>query len=154
MFRYGDEPAPGDPYFLNRLYLFPDEATASAFVAGRPAALATGGVKLVPGATPASGSELLPGVLTDLGDESLAFAFVRDFGEEPETGYEIYARVGNVVAAVSLSGPAGLAIDATAAIAAAQAACLEAGACPDALPVPAALRTMPAATPSVATPAA
>jgi hypothetical protein len=63
-------------------------------------------------------------------------------------------RFGDVVAAVSLEGPADLTIDTSAAITAAQAACLEAGMCPDARPVPGAFRIMPAAAPSATTPAA
>lgn len=152
-FQYGDEPAPGDPYLLIRLYQFPEEDAASAFVAGRSEALANGGFQLATGAAPGSGSDLLPGVATDLGDESLAFLFVRQFIDDRATGYEIYVRVGDVVAAVSIEGPPGMPIDTTAEIAAAQTACLEAGSCSGALPVPTALRTMLPATPSSATPA-
>jgi hypothetical protein len=154
-FQSGEEPAPGDPYLLVRLYLFPDEATATAFMTSRPDALATGGFSLVIDAAPEAGSELLPGEATDLGDESLAFSFVRAFnnGDRFE-GYEVFVRVGETVAAVSLEGPPDMPLEQVTEIAAAQAACLEAGACPDALPASAVLRTSPAATPSTATPAA
>jgi hypothetical protein len=80
---------PGDPYLLTHLFQFPDEAAASAFVAGRSEALATGGVKLATGAGRQTRSDLLPGVMTDLGDESVAFSFMRDFGEKQATGYDV-----------------------------------------------------------------
>ena len=75
-FQRGEEPAPGDYYFLNRLYTFPDENTATEFMASRPEVLATGGFALVSDAAPEARSDLLPGEATDLGDESLAFSFV------------------------------------------------------------------------------
>jgi hypothetical protein len=153
-FQFGEEPAPGDPYLLVRLYLFPDEATAAEFMASRPDALATGGFALATDAAPEAGSEPLPGAVTELGDESLAFSFVRAFnnGDRFE-GYEVFVRVGEMVAAVSLEGPPDMPLEQVTEIAAAQAACLEVGACPDALPVSAVLRTTPDATPSAATPA-
>jgi hypothetical protein len=129
--------------------------TATAFMASRPDALATGGFALVADAAPDAGSAPLPGVLTDLGDESLAFSFVRAFTDGARfEGYEVFVRVGVMVAAVSLEGPPGMPLAQVAAIAVAQASCLEAGACPDALPVPDALLAAPAATPSAATPPA
>jgi hypothetical protein len=154
-FQPGEEPAPGDPYLLVRLYLFPDEATASAFMASRPDAIATGGFAVASDAAPEAGSELLPGEATDLGDESLAFSFVRAFnnGDRFE-GYEVFVRVGEIVAAVSLEGSPDMPLEQVTEIAAAQAACLEAGACPNALPVSAVVRALPSATPSAATPAA
>jgi hypothetical protein len=150
-FMLGEEPAPGDPFLLNRLYHFPDDASAIAFMDSRPDALATGGAKLATGAGPETRSDLLPGEATDLGDQSMAFSFVRDFDGNRAEGYEVYVRVGDMIAAVSLEGPSSMPLDQVADIAAAQAACLEAGACPDALPVPEALLTgfgtLPAATP-------
>jgi hypothetical protein len=152
-FQLGEEEAPTDPYFLTRLYRFPDEAAATAFMAGRPEALATGGFLLATGATDEASAELLPGEATDLGDESMAFSFVRAFDDGGRfEGFEVYVRVGAMVAAVSLENPPGMTLDLVAEIAAAQAACLEAGACPDALPVPEALLAPPA-IPDAATPA-
>jgi hypothetical protein len=91
--------------------------------------------------------------VTDLGDESLAFSFVRAFDDGGRfTGYEIYTRVGEVVAAVSMEGPPDMPLQLVADIAAAQAACLAAGACPNALPVPVAVLA-PAAATLAATPA-
>ncbi len=154
-FQRGDEPAPGDYYFLNRLYAFPDEDVATEFLASRPDALVTGGFALVSDAAPEARADLLPGEATDLGDESLAFSFVRAFDDGNQyTGFEVFVRVGATVAAVSLEGPPDMPLQQVSEIAAAQAACLEAGTCPDALPVPAALLATPAATPAAATPAA
>jgi hypothetical protein len=155
-FRWGEEDSAGeDHYFLTRLFAFPDEAAATDFMAGRPDALATGGFLLATGATDEASTELLPGEATDLGDESLAFDFVRAFDDGWRVeGYEIYVRVGATVAAVSLEGPPDMPLDLVTELAAAQAACLEAGACPDALPVPDAFYAAPAATPEAATPAA
>lgn len=153
-FQPGEEEGPNDSYFLNRLFAFPDEATARAFMASRPDVLAAGGFAKVSDAAPDARMDLLPGEVTDLGDESLAFSFVRAFDDGGRfTGYEIYTRVGEVVAAVSMEGPADMPLGLVAEIATAQAACLAAGACPDALPVPDALLALPEATP-VATPAA
>jgi hypothetical protein len=140
-FMLGEEPAPGDPYLLNRLYHFPDEASAIAFMESRPDALATGGAKLATGAGPDTRSDPVPGEVTGLGDQSMAFSFVRDFDGNRAEGYEVYVRVGDLIAAVSLQGPPGMPLDQVADIAAAQAACLEAGSCPDAMPVPEALLT-------------
>lgn len=151
LFSRGEEPAPGDYYFLNRLYAFPDEGAAAAFLASRPDALASGGFALVSDAAPEAREDLLPGEATDLGDESLAFSFVRAFDDGTQaSGFEVFVRVGDVVSAVSLEGPPDMPLAQVTEIAAAQAACLEAGACPAALPVPKALLAAPAA----ATPAA
>ncbi len=153
-FLFGEEESPTeDHYFLNRLYRFPDEAAAEAFMASRPDALATGGYLLWSGATEEAGSDLLPGEAQDLGDESLAFDFVRAFDDGMSfEGYEIYVRVGEMVAAVSLEGPPDLELAQVEEIAAAQAACLEAGECPEAFPVPetfyAPLDATPEATPA------
>jgi hypothetical protein len=150
-FQRGEEPAPGDYYFLNRLYTFPDEDVAAEFMASRPEVLATGGFALVSDAAPEARSDLLPGEATDLGDESLAFSFVRAFDDGRQyAGFEVFVRVGEIVAAVSLEGPPDMPLEQVTELAAAQAACLEAGACPDALPVPEAILAAPAA----ATPAA
>lgn len=137
-FLFGEEESlTEEHYVLNRLFRFPDEAAADAFMASRPDALATGGYRLWSGATEEAGSDLLPGEARDLGDESLAFAFVRAFDDGLSfAGYEIYLRVGEMVAAVSLEGPPDLALAQVEEIAAAQAACLEAGECPEAFPVP------------------
>ncbi len=99
-FQRGEEPAPGDYYFLNRLYTFPDENTATEFMASRPEVLATGGFALVSDAAPEARSDLLPGEATDLGDESLAFSFVRAFDDGSQyAGFEVFVRVGEIVAA-------------------------------------------------------
>ena len=144
-----------EAYLLVRLYAFPDEVTATEFMASRPETLATGGFALASHAAPEAGSELLPGEATDLGDESLAFSFVRAFTDGARfEGYEVFVRVGSIVAAVSLEGPPEMPLEQVADIAVAQAACLEAGACLEALPESAVLRTLPTATPGVATPAA
>ena len=150
-FQRGEELTTGDYYFLTRLFAFPDESTAVDFLASRPDALATGGFLKVSDAAPGAREDLLPGEVTDLGDESLAFSFVRAFTDGSQgVGYEVYVRVGETVAAVSLEGPPDMPLQQVTELAAAQAACLEAGSCPDALPVPEALLTAPAA----ATPAA
>ena len=117
--------------------------------------LATGGFALVSDAAPEARSDLLPGEATDLGDESLAFSFVRAFDDGNQyAGFEVFVRVGEIVAAVSLEGPPDMPLQQVTELAAAQAACLEAGACPEALPVPEAFLAAPAATPAAATPAA
>lgn len=153
LFLVGEEESPDDHYFLNRLYQFPDEETAVEFIASRPDALETGGFRLATGATEEAGSELLADEATDLGDESLAFSFVRAFDDGSRNeGYEVFVRVGAMVAAVSLEGPPDLLLEQVTEIAAAQAACLEAGACPDALPVPEDWLTAPEGTPTAATP--
>ena len=133
----GEDAAPGDAYYLNRLYRFPDNATAEAFMASRPEALATGGFRLATGATDETRSDLVPGEASNVGDESMAFAFVRAFddGRRAE-GYEVYVRVGNTVAAVSLEGPPDTPLGQVTDLAEAQAACLEAGECPAGYPVP------------------
>ena len=152
-FQVGEEESPDDHFLLNRLYEFPDEDAAAAFLAGRPDALETGGFQLATGATEEAGSELLAGEATDLGDESLAFAFVRAFDDGARyEGYEVFVRVGAMVAAVSVEGPPDMALEEVTGLAAAQAACLEDGACPDALPVPEAWLAPPEATPADATP--
>jgi len=151
-FQVGEEEGPNDFYFLTRLFAFPDDATATVFMASRPEALEAGGFAKVSDAAPEAGMDLLPGEATDLGDESLAFSFVRAFDDGGRfTGYEIYTRVGETVAAVSIEGPADMSLELVKDIAAAQAACLKAGACPEALPVPDALLAPPAAM-DVATP--
>ncbi len=149
-FQRGEEEAPGDYYFLTRLFAFPDEAAAASFMASRPDALATGGFAKVSDAAPDARQELLTDAATDLGDESLAFSFVRAFeGDENQyTGYEVFVRVGSTVAAVSLEGPPDMPLEQVAEIAAAQAACLQAGACPYALAVPEAFLAGPEATPA------
>ena len=150
-FQRGEELTTGDYYFLTRLFAFPDESTAVDFLASRPDALATGGFLKVSDAAPGAREDLLPGEATDLGDESLAFSFVRAFTDESQgVGYEVYVRVGETVAAVSLEGPQDMPLEQVTELAAAQAACLEAGSCPDALPVPEAFL----AAPTAATPAA
>jgi hypothetical protein len=156
-FQRGEEPAPGDYYFLTRLFAFPDERAAAAFMASRPDALATGGFAKATDAAPGTREDLLPGQAPDLGDESLAFSFVRAFTDGARgVGDEVYVRVGKTVAAVSLEGPQGMPLSQVTEIAAVQAGCLEAGACPNALPVPAAIvaydATPAATTPPVATP--
>jgi hypothetical protein len=111
--------------------------------------LATGGFAKVSDAAPDAREDLLPGDATDLGDESLAFSFVRAFDDGSQyTGYEVFVRVGSTVAAVSLEGPPDMPLEQVTEIAAAQAACLQAGACPDALAVPEALLAAPEATPA------
>lgn len=103
---------------------------------------------LPPGPTP------LPGEATDVGDESLAFSFVRAFGGTQYVGHEVYVRVGDTVAAMSLEGPPNTPLQVVADIAAAQAACLEAGSCPEALPVPDVILAAYEATPVSGTPEA
>jgi len=154
LFRVGEDPGPDDHYLANRLYRFPDAAAATAFLDGREEALATGGTKRATGAGPATTEDLLPGEATDLGDQSLAFSFVRDFDGEQFMGYEVFVRVGSMVATVSLEGPPDQSLELVAEIAAAQADCLAAGACPDAFPVPEAFLSAVGATPvAAATPA-
>jgi hypothetical protein len=153
-FQRGEELSTGDYYFLTRLFAFPDEETAATFMASRPDALASGGFAKVSDAAPGAREDLLPGEATDLGDESLAPSFVRAFTDGTQSiGYEVYVRVGKTVAAVSLEGPPIMPLQQVTELAAAQAACFEAGACPNALPVPAAIVAY-AATPVAATPAA
>jgi CO dehydrogenase/acetyl-CoA synthase alpha subunit len=65
-------------------------------------------------------------------------------------GYEVYVRVGETVAAVSLEGPQDMPLQQVTELAAAQAACLDASACPEALPVPEAILAGAAATPAAA----
>ena len=114
------------------------------FLASRPEALATGGFLKVSDAAPGARRDLLPGEATDLGDESLAFSFVRAFDDGSQgVGYEVYVRVGETVAAVSLEGPQDMPLQQVTELAAAQAACLQAGACPEALPVPEAMSLEP-----------
>ena len=135
-FQPGEEPGPNDFYFLTRLFAFPDAVAAHAFMASRPDVLAAGGFAKVPEARSGTGETVLPGEVTELGDESLAFSFVRAFDDGEYVGHEIYVRVGNTVAAMSLEGPSDTPLQVVADIAVAQAACLEAEACPQALPVP------------------
>jgi hypothetical protein len=150
-FQRGEELTTGDYYFLTRLFAFPDESTAVDFLASRPEALATGGFLKVSDAAPGARTDLLPGEATDLGDESLAFSFVRAFTDGTKgVGYEVYVRVGETVAAVSLEGPQDMPLQQVTELAAAQAACLDAGACPEALPVPEAILAGAAATPAAA----
>ncbi len=138
MFQSGEDEGPHDVYFLTRLFAFPDAGAAHAFMASRPDALAAGGFAKTADAAPGAEQTLLPGEVTDLGDESLAFSFVRAFtdAERQYTGHEVYVRVGATVAALSLEAPPDVPLQVVADIAAAQAACLEAGACSAALPVP------------------
>lgn len=146
-FQRGELQAPGDFYLVTRLFAFPDEAAATAFMASRPDVLATGGMAKTSDAAPASTETLLPGEVSDLGDESLAFSFVRAFTDNTQyVGHEIFVRVGDHVAAMALEGPPDAPLQVVADIAAAQAACLEAGSCPAALPVPEAILAASMAT--------
>ena len=129
-FIFGADVSAEDHFLLNRLYPFPDVAAAEAFMASRPDALAMGGNRLWSGATEEAGSDLLQGEALDLGDESLAFEFMRAFDDGARfEGYEIYVRLGGMVAAVSLEGPPEMGLAQVEEIAEAQAACLEAGEC-------------------------
>ena len=106
-------------------------------MASRPEALATGGFAKVSDAAPGAREDLLP------------FSFVRAFDDGTQyVGFEVFVRVGEIVAAVSLEGPPDMPLEQVTEIAAAQAACLKAGACPDALPVPEAILGEAMATPA------
>lgn len=145
-FVVGEDPEDGDPYFVSRIYAFPDEAAATAFMDGREAAFETGGIDLITGVNQEESEEILmPGEVTDLGDQSMAFSFVIADDLGSAEGYMIFVRVDGVVAWVWLEAPIEMTIDLLADIAAAQADCLAAGACPDAYPVPDGYLAEPAA---------
>lgn len=111
------------------LYAFPGEEEAEAWLAGLPERI---------------DQDPLPGYLTfapvedasEVGDGSAAYSFDRRQGEETVGGFRYYVRVGAQVAALELAGPVEIPLDAVQGLAEAQAACLGAGSCPEAAPLP------------------
>jgi outer membrane protein assembly factor BamB len=132
--RHEFAPPPGHtvtPFYLDRLFGFADEAAAAAWMEKVPDYVAED----VAGSNGTFTADQQTDAKT-IGDASLTFATTDQSGEEVSYGYRIYLRVGADVARLSLDAPEELPIADTDALAAAQAACLQAGACPQAAPLP------------------
>jgi outer membrane protein assembly factor BamB len=127
-------PAPDQttsPYVGNRLLGFPDEHTAAAWLADTPRSLADRAA----GSNGTFGAEPIPDA-RPFGDESLTYAVKYEDQSAKSSGHRIYVRVGAVVAWLQIDGAVEPPLAAVEQLAAAQTACLNAGACPDAVPVP------------------
>lgn len=124
-----------DPYLVTRLYRFPDDASASAWLAGLPERLGQEGAGYaeaspVGDATPVAGAP-------PLGDESLTIAYVFAASQTVTTrGTLVAVRVGSVVARVQVDAMPEPDPAAVRTLAELQAACLAGGNCPPSVPAP------------------
>jgi outer membrane protein assembly factor BamB len=120
-------PAPGQPippYYVERIYRFPSEKSASAWMEALPQGLkedvATSGGSFA--------AEQLADART-FGDESLTFKIEHDVDGGTAFGYRIYVRVGKDTARMHLDGGEEPPLAVVESLAEAQAACFEAGSC-------------------------
>lgn len=119
-----------DAYYSLMLLRFADEGASADWVEGTPNSLKQNDIEL----------EIVEGA-DGFGDASvtLSVPYTRDGGAEQIRSFVVVLGVGDIAAWVEIAAPFDAPIEAVEELAAAQVACLEVGACPEPVPLPAVL---------------